>query len=112
MSFIQTAVNTVTAGFKAICVFLMMKFSPGKMKERAKKLKLEGKLDKESKMNFDWKMFKGLFDVLYNQSFHVTNGDDVPGRIDLIDLDSKSKINLKSLCKSNIPLVLNFGSCT
>jgi len=115
MSFIQIVINSVKAGFGAICIFLMMRFSPGKMKENAKKLKLDDKLkdlDKETKMEFGWKMLKGIFDVLYNQSFHVTNGDEVPGSIDLIDLDSKSKINLKDLCQSNIPLVLNFGSCT
>merc|ERR1712141_109000 len=45
-----------------------------------------------------WKMFKGLFDVLYNQSFHINQGDDVPSNIDLVDLDSGSKINLKEIC--------------
>lgn len=113
MSFLQTFVSAFKAGFGAIFIFLMMRFSPGKMKENAKKLKLDDKLKAfDGTMEFGWKMLKGIFDVKYNQSFHVSNGDDVPGSIDLIDLDSKSKINLKDLCKSNIPIVLNFGSCT
>ena len=59
-----------------------------------------------------WKMLKGLFDVLYNQSFHVGKGDDIPSGIDLVDLDSGSKLSLKSLCEGSVPLVLNFGRCT
>ena len=59
-----------------------------------------------------WKMFKGAFDAMYNQSFHVGKGDEIPSGIDLVDLDSGSKISLKSLCEGTVPLVLNFGSCT
>ena len=82
--------------------------------ERAKKLEKEGlAIEKEdAKMVFGWEMLKGLFTTFYNQSFHVADGDDVPSHIDLIDMDTKSKMNLRSLCKSSVPLVLNFGSCT
>ena len=82
--------------------------------ERAKKLELEGLevAKDDAKMEFNWEMLKGLFNNLYIQSFHVADGDDVPSHIDLIDMDTNSKMNLKSLSKSNVPLVLNFGSCT
>ena len=82
--------------------------------ERAKKLEKEGlEIAKDdAKMEFNWEMLKGLFTNFYIQSFHVADGDDVPSHIDLIDMDTKSKMNLRSLCKSNVPLVLNFGSCT
>jgi len=114
MAFIKVFINALKAGFGAISVFLMMSLFPGKLKERAKKLEKEGLvIEKEdSKMEFGWQMLKGLFTTFYNQSFHVTDGDDVPSHIDLIDMDTKSKMNLRSLCKSNVPLVLNFGSCT
>jgi len=114
MAYIKVLINAIKAGVGAISVFLMMNLFPGKLKERAKKLEKDG-LDiakEDAKMEFGWKMLKGLFTTFYNQSFHVTGGDDVPSHIDLIDMDTKKKINLRSLCKSNVPLVLNFGSCT
>ena len=84
-------------------------------KERAKKLEKEGIViaEKDGKI-FGWrfKVLQGIFNTFYNQSFHVTDGDDVPSSIELVNLDSKSKVNLRSLCTSNVPLVINFGSCT
>jgi len=114
MAFIKVFINVLKAGFGAISVFLMMSLFPGKVKERAKKLELEGLevAKDDAKMEFNWEMLKGLFNNLYIQSFHVADGDDVPSHIDLIDMDTNSKMNLKSLSKSNVPLVLNFGSCT
>jgi len=114
MAFIKIIINAIKAGVAAICIFLMMNLFPGKMKERAKKLEKEGMVmdEKDGKMVVGWKMLQGLFNTFYNQSFHVTDGDDVPSNIELVDLDSKSKVNLRSLCTSNVPLVLNFGSCT
>ena len=69
--------------------------------------------EKDGKI-FGWKfkVLQGIFNTFYKQSFHVTDGDDVPSNIELVDLDTKSKVNLRSLCTSNVPLVLNFGSCT
>ena len=66
----------------------------------------------DGKMSPGWRMFKGIFDILYSQSFHVQEGDTIPSNIALVDLDSGSKVNLKDLCKGNVPLILNFGSCT
>jgi len=104
------------AGIKAICVFLMISLFPGKLKENAKKMEKEQNLDKlaseDGKMTPGWKMFKGIFDIMYSQSFHVQKGDTVPSNIALVDLDSGSKVNLKELCTRNVPLILNFGSCT
>ena len=63
-------------------------------------------------MTVGWKLLKGAFYDTYKQSFHVEKGDEVPFGIDLVELDSGSKINLKSMCETTVPLILNFGSCT
>ena len=63
-------------------------------------------------MTVGWKMLTGVFGTFYNNSFHVKKGDEVPSGIDLVDLDSGSKIRLKSMCEEKVPLILNFGSCT
>ena len=68
--------------------------------------------DEESKMTAGWIMFKSAFMMYYDQSFHINEGDEIPPDIDLVDLDSGSKINLRKLCESSIPLILNFGNCT
>ena len=68
--------------------------------------------DEESKMTSGWIMFKTAFLMLYEQAFHINEGDDIPCDIDLVDLDSGSKISLRQMCKSSNPLILNFGSCT
>ena len=60
-----------------------------------------------------WEMFKGAFDALYSQQFHIAVGDDVPSSLELVDVDSGKKVNLRSLIPSGgVPLILNFGSCT
>jgi hypothetical protein len=75
----------------------------------AKKLNVK---EDEIKMTVGWKMLTAVFNGVYSQSFHVEKGDEVPSGIDLVDLDSGSKIGLKSICESTVPLILNFGSCT
>jgi hypothetical protein len=76
-------------------------------------LKRTGRIeDEESKMTAGWIMFKTAFLMLYEQSFHINEGDDIPCDIDLVDLDSGSKNSLRKMCTSSIPLILNFGSCT
>ena len=70
------------------------------------------KNDEESKMTSGWTMFINAFSYLYEQSFHINEGDEVPKSIELTDVDSASKINLKTMCSTNVPLILNFGSCT
>ena len=70
------------------------------------------KEEEESKMTSGWIMFKSAFSILYDQAFHIKEGDEVPSSIELTDLDTATKINLKAICSSNVPLVINFGSCT
>ena len=70
------------------------------------------KEDEESKMTSGWIMFKSALSILYDHAFHINEGDDVPSGIELTDLDTATKINLKAMCSSNVPLVINFGSCT
>ena len=70
------------------------------------------KEDEEGEMTAGWLMFKSCFSILFEQSFHINEGDDVPSNIELTDLNSASKIDLKEMCSSNIPLIINFGSCT
>ena len=77
-----------------------------------KLMKEEGKIKDEGSFTVGWKMFKGCFDIIYGQSFHVNVGDEIPSNIDLVDLDSGSKINLNKIGEKDIPLILNFGSCT
>ena len=57
-----------------------------------------------------WKMFKGAFDIMYAQRFHLNVGDDIPSDLDLFDLTTGLKLNLKDMIPKNAPLVLNFGS--
>ena len=70
------------------------------------------KEEEESKMTSGWIMFKTILSQLYDQSFHIKEGDIIPSSIELTDLETASKINLKDMCSSNIPLIINFGSCT
>ena len=82
-------------------------------KKRSQRMKKAGKIEKEdSKMTAGWIMFKSAFLIMYNQVFHINEGDDIPSDIDLVDLDSGSKVTLRRLCTSSTPLILNFGSCT
>ena len=68
--------------------------------------------DEEGVMTAGWIMLKSAFSILYKQSFHIDEGDDIPSSIELTDVDSASKISLLEMCSSNIPLIINFGSCT
>ena len=78
----------------------------------AKEQDIDKLASEDGKMTPGWRMFKGIFDITYSQSFHVAKGDTVPSSIALVDLDSGSKVNLKDLCNGKVPLILNFGSCT
>ena len=68
--------------------------------------------DDEGVMTAGWIMLKSAFSILYKQSFHINVGDDIPSSIELTDVDSASKVTLKEMCSSNVPLIINFGSCT
>ena len=68
--------------------------------------------DEEGVMTAGWMMLKSSFLMLYEQSFHINEGEDIPPSIELTDVDSASKISLLEMCSSNIPLIINFGSCT
>ena len=68
--------------------------------------------DDEGAMTAGWIMLKSAFSILYKQSFHINVGDDIPSNIELTDVDSASKISLQEMCSSNVPLIINFGSCT
>ena len=70
------------------------------------------KEEEESKMTSGWIMFKSAFSILYDQAFHIKEGDKVPSSIELTDLDTATKMNLRDMCSSNVPLIINFGSCT
>ena len=78
----------------------------------AKEQDIDKLASEDGKMTPGWRMFTGIFHIMYNQSFHVLKGDTVPSNVALVDLDSGSKVNLKELCTGNVPLILNFGSCT
>jgi len=111
---LHNMVFALQAFLKASFIWCMAAFGPeGWQKSRAKRLREAGDTkDEEGKMTADWKLFKGAFDILYEQNFHINVDDYVPSDIDLVDLDSGIKVNLKSLCSTNVPLILNFGSCT
>jgi len=68
--------------------------------------------DDEGVMTAGWIMLKSAFLILYKQSFHINVGDDIPSNIELTDVDSASKISLQEMCSTNVPLIINFGSCT
>ena len=60
-----------------------------------------------------WEMFKAVFKARYAQYFHINEGDEVPSELELVDVDTGTRVRLKNLIPSNgIPLILNFGSCT
>ena len=59
-----------------------------------------------------WKMFKGAFDIMYGQQLHLNVGDEIPSDLELFDLATGSKRNLKDMIPKAVPLILNFGSCT
>ena len=70
------------------------------------------KKHEEEAMTSGWIMFKTILSQLYDQSIHIKEGDIIPSSIELTDLETASKINLKDMCSSDIPLIINFGSCT
>ena len=68
--------------------------------------------DVDSTATGGWNMFKEALKHLYYQNFHINEGEEIYSEIDLVDLETHLRINLKTLCQANVPLILNFGSCT
>ena len=81
------------------------------MEKKAKKFGLKVP-DQIPKQFGGWVQFKAIYNMTMQQS-NVTLkvGDKVPD-ITLTHLESGKKNTLQSLMRSNVPLVLNFGSCT
>merc|ERR1711935_571699 len=81
-------------------------------KKKADKLGLKMKSDEIPKQFGGWQQFKTIYNTTLQQS-NVTLkiGDSVPA-ITLTNLETGKKSTLQSLMRSNVPLVLNFGSCT
>merc|ERR1712086_638369 len=81
-------------------------------KKKADKLGLKMKSDEIPKQFGGWQQFKTIYNTTLQQS-NVTLkvGDPVPA-ITLTNLETGKKSTLQSLMRSNVPLVLNFGSCT
>merc|ERR1711970_17675 len=82
------------------------------MEMKAKKFGLKIKPDEMPKQFGGWQQFKTMYNVTLQQS-NVTLkvGDAVPA-ITLTHLETGKKSTIQSLMRSNVPLVLNFGSCT
>ena len=59
-----------------------------------------------------WNMFKEALEHLYYQNFHINECEEICSDIELVDLETHLRIHLKTLCQANVPLILNFGSCT
>jgi len=59
-----------------------------------------------------WNQFKTVYKDALSQSEAPLNVGDEIDPIELVNLSTGGKVSLKSLQRSNVPLVLNFGSCT
>ena len=68
-------------------------------------------VDESTRFHGGWAEFKQIFESYIQQSKALKLGDEVSD-IELVSLATKAKITLKSLQRENVPLVLNFGSCT
>ena len=82
------------------------------IKKKTDKLGLKMKSDKIPKQFGGWQQFKTIYNTTLQQSSVTLKvGDSVPA-ITLTNLETGKQSTLQSLMRSNVPLVLNFGSCT
>lgn len=69
-------------------------------------------IDETTRIFGGWAQFKVVYEHYIQQSKAPLKVGDEVNNIELVNLATMEKRTLKSLQRENIPLVLNFGSCT
>lgn len=107
------------SSFQVVSLFFLLDLCPRNVRKfiiRRRYPKLpEHSVDEfaDSKMYGGWHQFISIIEMrLCDWQRKLDVGEKMSIDIPLVDFSTKKSLNLQTLIRSGVPLVLNFGSCT